>query len=133
MSGGATPTTRTTTRTTLPYRDGFQSVFQFIQHHLDNGQSVLIHCLAGAHRAGTTGVAWLLYQHNIIQQQQQQQHVQQQQPLMNVQEAIQLAQSFRPIIRPFGVLLECLHVLEHELKLLKQVQEQEHQHQPTRA
>ena len=49
-------------RTASPLKAGYQQVFMFIQHHLEQGHSVLIHCLAGAHRAGATGTAWLMYQ-----------------------------------------------------------------------
>eukprot|EP00451_Oxyrrhis_marina_P023061 CAMPEP_0204355854 /NCGR_PEP_ID=MMETSP0469-20131031/34479_1 /ASSEMBLY_ACC=CAM_ASM_000384 /TAXON_ID=2969 /ORGANISM="Oxyrrhis marina" /LENGTH=682 /DNA_ID=CAMNT_0051343197 /DNA_START=21 /DNA_END=2069 /DNA_ORIENTATION=+ len=35
----------------------FQPCFDFVDRSLEEGRSVLIHCLAGAHRAGTTGVA----------------------------------------------------------------------------
>jgi len=31
-------------------------LFEFVDESLANGQSVMVHCLAGAHRAGTTGV-----------------------------------------------------------------------------
>ena len=82
----------------MPYRDGFQDIFQFIQNHLDRGESVLVHCLAGAHRAGTTGVAWLMYKTN-----------------SSVDEALKMARKSRPIIRPFGALLDCLRLLEKEL------------------
>jgi hypothetical protein len=85
-------------RSLMPYRDGFQSIFQFIQDHLDKGESVLIHCLAGAHRAGTTGVAWLMYQTH-----------------SDVSNALKMAKACRPIIGPFGPLLEMLHLLEKEL------------------
>ena len=36
-------------------------LFHFIEKTLGNGQNVLIHCLAGAHRAGTAAVSWLMY------------------------------------------------------------------------
>ena len=32
-----------------------------IENCTNNGENVLIHCLAGAHRAGTTGISWLMY------------------------------------------------------------------------
>ena len=28
---------------------------------MNEGKNVLIHCLAGAHRAGTTACAWIIY------------------------------------------------------------------------
>ena len=36
-------------------------LFRFIDSALEKGHGVLIHCLAGAHRAGTTGVASLMH------------------------------------------------------------------------
>jgi len=41
--------------------DLFAPVVSFIRHAVDAGGGVLIHCFAGAHRAGTTGVAWLMH------------------------------------------------------------------------
>lgn len=81
---------------------GYQKVFEFIQGHIAKGNSVLIHCLAGAHRAGATGTAWLMYQTG-----------------KGLQDSLQMAKACRPIISPFGALLECLHVLEEELKVVR--------------
>jgi hypothetical protein len=39
----------------------FTKLFDFLQEELGAGNNVLIHCLAGAHRAGTAGVASLMY------------------------------------------------------------------------
>eukprot|EP01061_Rhynchopus_euleeides_P018776 TRINITY_DN30_c0_g1_i4.p2 TRINITY_DN30_c0_g1~~TRINITY_DN30_c0_g1_i4.p2 ORF type:complete len:195 (+),score=38.34 TRINITY_DN30_c0_g1_i4:177-761(+) len=39
----------------------FGDVFAWIDAALSQGRSVLIHCLAGAHRAGTTGTAYLMH------------------------------------------------------------------------
>lgn len=36
-------------------------LFEFIDGALAKGESVLVHCLAGAHRAGTTGCACLMW------------------------------------------------------------------------
>ena len=79
---------------------GFDPIFDFIERHISQGNSVLIHCLAGAHRAGTTGVAWLMYKTG-----------------KGTEDALQLAKACRPIISPFGTLLECLFKLEHELQI----------------
>lgn len=78
---------------------GFQAAFDFVQSHLDQGTSVLIHCLAGAHRAGTMGTAWLMYKTH-----------------KGVDESLVLAKACRPIINPFGTLIGLLHLLEAELK-----------------
>ncbi len=53
-----------------------------------------VHCLAGAHRAGTTGVACLVHFAD-----------------MDVPEAIRLAKRLRPIIDPIGQLPEFLNRL----------------------
>jgi|Dee2metaT_26_FD_contig_71_77431_length_947_multi_6_in_0_out_0_1 hypothetical protein len=39
----------------------FDPLFEFVDFELTRGNNVLIHCLAGAHRAGTCGVACLMY------------------------------------------------------------------------
>ena len=36
-------------------------MFKFIEDAISRGESVLVHCLAGAHRAGTTGTACLIH------------------------------------------------------------------------
>lgn len=38
-----------------------QQLFDFVEGALAAGSSVLIHCLAGAHRAGTTGCLLLMH------------------------------------------------------------------------
>ena len=38
-----------------------QPLFDFVDSKLGAGESVLIHCLAGAHRAGTAGTACLMH------------------------------------------------------------------------
>lgn len=42
----------------------FKNFFDFVDEGLDNGKSVLIHCLAGAHRAPTATAAYLMYKTN---------------------------------------------------------------------
>lgn len=79
--------------------DGFQATFDFIQRHIAKGNSVLIHCLAGAHRAGTAGTAWIMYKTG-----------------KNVNEAIGVAKKCRPVINPFGPLVALLHRLDEELE-----------------
>ena len=36
-------------------------LFRFLKERLQSGESVLLHCLAGAHRAGITGVLALMF------------------------------------------------------------------------
>ena len=59
------------------------------------GEPVLVHCLAGAHRAGTAGVAWLMRAGRL--------------PL---QAALRQAQARRGVIDPYGYLLQLLALLE---------------------
>ena len=77
----------------------FAPLFQWIEEATAKGQSVLIHCLAGAHRAGTTGVAWIMHKTNL-----------------GVHDAIAAAKQCRPIVNPFAHLLELLEILEIGLK-----------------
>ena len=44
----------------------FEPLWNFMDQSLFVGQSVLIHCLAGAHRAGTVGIASLIHYAGII-------------------------------------------------------------------
>eukprot|EP00298_Acanthocystis_sp_HF-20_P010387 c18829_g1_i1.p1 GENE.c18829_g1_i1~~c18829_g1_i1.p1 ORF type:complete len:106 (-),score=48.71 c18829_g1_i1:27-344(-) len=93
-----------------PYTDGellanFQTLFQFIEKATSEGKSVLIHCLAGAHRAGTSGVAFLMHIANL-----------------DYQTALNLAQICRPVISPWGRLSICLTRLERAQKSLKESQ-----------
>jgi len=43
----------------------FLPVFEWIDLQVGQGRNVLIHCLAGAHRAGTTGVAYTMHATNL--------------------------------------------------------------------
>lgn len=68
-----------------------QQLFDFVDYALSQGGSVLIHCLAGAHRAGTTGVLCLMRHHRLAPS-----------------DAIVLAKKLRPAINPIGGLPELL-------------------------
>ena len=63
----------------------FNNVFNFIDVAINDGKNVLIHCLAGAHRAGATAIACLMHYTD-----------------MNVQAAITAAKICRPIIDPIS-------------------------------
>ena len=67
----------------------------WIAQNLEAGRNVLVHCLAGAHRAGTTGVSFMMREGRY-----------------NADTAIRLAKALRPVIDPFGSLLELLERLE---------------------
>ena len=45
--------------------DFLKTLFAFVDGALAKGESVLVHCLAGAHRAGTTGCLLLMYKHSL--------------------------------------------------------------------
>merc|ERR1712194_486483 len=79
----------------------FAPYFAWVDEQLAAGSNVMVHCLAGAHRAGTAGVAYVMYA--------------QRRPAM---EAIKFVKSIRPIVEPFGPLVELLNKLEAALKLL---------------
>jgi protein-tyrosine phosphatase len=81
-------------RATL-YDEFILPMFQFIENALNNGQNVLIHCLAGAHRAGTTGVACLMYFGGFTHS-----------------KALVCAKTIRPVINPFSHLTHFLVFLE---------------------
>ncbi|GBG33485.1 Dual specificity protein phosphatase, putative [Hondaea fermentalgiana] len=64
-----------------------EPMLEFVDTGLELGESVLIHCLAGAHRAGTTGVIVLMHKLN--------------EPFP---EALLKARLLRPVINPIGTL-----------------------------
>eukprot|EP01013_Petalomonas_cantuscygni_P029999 TRINITY_DN55923_c0_g1_i1.p1 TRINITY_DN55923_c0_g1~~TRINITY_DN55923_c0_g1_i1.p1 ORF type:complete len:209 (+),score=16.28 TRINITY_DN55923_c0_g1_i1:135-761(+) len=73
----------------------FTPLFHFVQDHISSGRNVLIHCLAGAHRAGTAGIACIMHFCE-----------------KSAAEAQQLAQERRPIIEPIGNFRARLQLLE---------------------
>ena len=76
----------------------FNVFFDFVEKVIGEGKNVLIHCLAGAHRAGTTGCAWLMYADNL-----------------SVEDAIRLGKSRRDAINPIGNFPELLQKLRLSL------------------
>ena len=70
-------------------------MFSFIEEHISTGGNVLVHCLAGAHRAGTTGCAVLMHFAG-----------------MDRVQATKTAKALRPIIDPIGQLPVFLERLE---------------------
>ena len=73
----------------------FAPAHNFIDEHLDAGHNVMVHCLAGAHRAGTTGVSYLMKAGQ-----------------MKYLQARQIAKARRPAVDPFAGLEELLYKLE---------------------
>jgi len=64
-----------------------QSYLSFIEEGIRKGENIFIHCLAGAHRAGTAGVIAIM-------------HLTQ----MNHRQALKTARQLRPVIEPIGSL-----------------------------
>ena len=77
----------------------FVPLFEFLDAELGSGNSVLIHCLAGAHRAGTAGIASLMYLCG-----------------MDSTEATGAAKKLRPAINPIGDFPVLLQILERGMK-----------------
>jgi len=63
---------------------GIAQVMEFVRKAVDGGGNVLIHCFAGAHRAGTTGVAFLMHAEEGL----------------GAKSALAAAQRLRPVIDP---------------------------------
>ena len=85
----------------------FQPVFEFVDAALAQGGNVLIHCFAGAHRAGTTGVAFIMRQEGL-----------------SADHAIEAAQRMRPAIDP-----KAYADLYRLLKLLEDAYRHNHDHE----
>ena len=74
----------------------------FVMDAISSGKSVLVHCLAGAHRAGTTGIALLMVFGE-----------------MNQNVATATAKRLRDVINPIGNLPNFLSALERSCIKLK--------------
>ncbi|CAJ1376868.1 unnamed protein product [Effrenium voratum] len=72
-----------------------QPMLNFVSAALGDGKNVMVHCLAGAHRAGTTGIICLMYFAQL-----------------QAKEAVLAAKRCRPIIEPIGGFPELLAKLE---------------------
>lgn len=70
-------------------------LLQFVDRALQQGQSVLVHCRAGAHRAGTTGVILLMHYGHL-----------------SSEAALHWAQKRRKIISPIGSFPQLLRAME---------------------
>lgn len=77
----------------------FAPCFNGIDSSMQRGENVLVHCYAGAHRAGTVGIAFLMHAGRL-----------------RLHEALRVAQRCRPIVNPFARLLKLLHMLEKALE-----------------
>ena len=79
-----------------------QPMYDFVDSCVAKGESVMVHCLAGAHRAGTTGCILLMYKAGL-----------------SAMAAIAAAKRLRPVIDPIGrfpELLQKVQVLQDEKK-----------------
>lgn len=70
-------------------------VLEFVSNALADGKNVMAHCLAGAHRAGTTGCICLMHFARLTRN-----------------EAVPIAKRMRPIIDPIGDFPELMAKLE---------------------
>eukprot|EP00993_Chasmostoma_nieuportense_P003878 NODE_4575_length_768_cov_9.290172_g4416_i0.p1 GENE.NODE_4575_length_768_cov_9.290172_g4416_i0~~NODE_4575_length_768_cov_9.290172_g4416_i0.p1 ORF type:complete len:190 (+),score=36.86 NODE_4575_length_768_cov_9.290172_g4416_i0:109-678(+) len=79
----------------------FCPYFTFVDEALQAGQSVLVHCLAGAHRAGAAGVAFHMRATR-----------------SDYRTSLEAVKQLRPIVNPMGHLETILLKLEKALPLL---------------
>jgi len=77
----------------------FAPVLCYVESCLSQGQNVLVHCLAGAHRAGTTGIACVMYLARLSRV-----------------AATKACQAIRPVVDPICDLSTLLRRLDEALK-----------------
>jgi len=94
--GDPSPTTPTP-EALLAY---FEPLWSFVDGEMSAGRNVLIHCLAGAHRAGSAGVACLMHREGL-----------------SLAAATAKAQAARPVIDPIHYLHLLLTQLEEAMAL----------------
>lgn len=75
-------------------------LFDFVEKALQKSQSVLVHCLSGAHRAGTAGCLLLMHHKTLTSE-----------------EAIARAKSKRPAINPIGLLPDLLRRYDEAVQM----------------
>ena len=73
----------------------FRKYFEWVDSQLSSGHNVLVHCLAGAHRAGTAGIAYLMHACKLDRI-----------------KATAMAKAARPVINPIYRFRDLLKVLE---------------------
>ena len=73
----------------------FAPAHNFLDKALGEGKNVMVHCLAGAHRAGTTGVSYMMKEGQ-----------------MRYADAVRVAKQQRPAVDPISSLKDSLHKLE---------------------
>lgn len=80
-------------------RNFYAPLFDFAERHLKDGKNVMVHCLAGAHRAGTAGISVAMYFMKI-----------------NASQAVGYVKERRPIVDPIGSFPDLLKRLESALR-----------------
>lgn len=79
-------------------RKFYKPLFDFVEDALRAGANVMVHCLAGAHRAGTSGVSCVMYFMKL-----------------KAAPAVQYVKERRPIVDPIGSFPDLLRKLEAAL------------------
>ena len=77
-------------------KDFINAYLDFIKEGVEAGENILVHCLAGAHRAGTAAVIALM---SILG--------------LDKSQALKAAQTARPVIEPIGSLAELLELVDN--------------------
>lgn len=80
-------------------RDFFAPMFTFVETALHSGHNVMVHCLAGAHRAGTSGVSAVMRFMRL-----------------SAPQAVMYVKERRPIVDPIGSFPDLLRKLEKALQ-----------------
>jgi protein-tyrosine phosphatase len=75
------------------------NLFQWVDQRLDKGHNVMVHCLAGAHRAGTAGTAYVMYKGGL-----------------DKKSALTAVQACRPFVDPIYDFKDLLEILEVALR-----------------
>jgi hypothetical protein len=79
----------------------FAPIFEWIDNMLAERRSVLIHCLAGAHRAGTTGTTFVMHACKL-----------------SLKEALTIVKHIRPVVQPIGTLGQLARKYDKECQTL---------------
>lgn len=77
--------------------------FGWVDERLARGENVMVHCLAGAHRAGTAGTAYVMYKTGL-----------------GAKDAVKHVQACREIVEPIYDFADLLRILERSLLELKE-------------
>jgi len=75
------------------------NLFQWVDERLNKGHNVMVHCLAGAHRAGTAGTSYVMYKAGL-----------------DKKSALTAVQACRPFVDPIYDFKDLLEILEVALR-----------------